>query len=116
MAEFGEWTLKGATLSEVTAQKEYGISRAFIIKGIQDGKLEYREGAMHGNPYLRILRSQLEALIKLESGEAFLSRNKNEDALRKVTKEIKEVSKKLEVLQNNKLALEAAVPAPIVSI
>jgi hypothetical protein len=63
MAEYGEWNRKGAVLSDVTAQKEYGVTRDFIVKGIQAGKLEYREGAVWGNPYLRILRSQLEPYI-----------------------------------------------------
>jgi hypothetical protein len=49
MAEHGEWNKKGATLSDVTAKSEYGISREFIIKGIEAGCLEYREGAMWGN-------------------------------------------------------------------
>ena len=60
MAEYGEWNRKGAALSDVTALKEYGVSREFIVKGIRAGKLEYREGVMWGNPYLRLLRSQLE--------------------------------------------------------
>ena len=55
MAEFGEWSRKGAALSEVTAEKEYGVTRNFIVKGIQAGKLEYRDGAVWGNPYLRVL-------------------------------------------------------------
>jgi hypothetical protein len=38
MAEYGEWNGKGATLSDVTAGKEYGVSRDFIIKGINAGK------------------------------------------------------------------------------
>ena len=46
MAEYGEWNRKGATLSDVTAQKEYGISRDFVLKGINSGRLEYREGAV----------------------------------------------------------------------
>src|SRR5438309_1103748 len=29
MAEYGEWNRKGATLSDVSAQKEYGVSRDF---------------------------------------------------------------------------------------
>lgn len=37
MAEFGEWNRKGAALSEVTAEKEYGVTRDFIVKGIQAG-------------------------------------------------------------------------------
>ena len=60
MAEYGEWNRKGATLSDVTAEAEYGVSRDFIVKGIEAAKLEYRPGAIWGNPYLRILRSQLE--------------------------------------------------------
>ena len=44
MAEYGEWNRKGATLSDVTAKKEYGVDRDFITKGIHAGKLEYREG------------------------------------------------------------------------
>ena len=59
MAEYGEWNRKGAVLSDVTAQKEYGVTRDFIVKGIQAGKLEYREGAVWGNPYLRVLRVSL---------------------------------------------------------
>ncbi len=53
MAEYGEWNRKGAVLSDVTAHEEYGVTRDFIVEGIQAGKLEYREGAVWGNPYLR---------------------------------------------------------------
>ena len=35
MAEYGEWNRKGAVLSDVTAQKEYGVARDFILKGVQ---------------------------------------------------------------------------------
>lgn len=63
MAEYGEWNSKGSTLSDVTAHKEYGVSQEFIVDGINSGKLEYREGAIWGNPYLRILRSQLENIL-----------------------------------------------------
>jgi hypothetical protein len=58
MAEFGEWNRKGAALSEVTAEKEYGVTRDFIVKGIQAGKLEYRDGAVWGNPYWPHLRRE----------------------------------------------------------
>ena len=37
MAEYGEWNRQGATLSDVTAQKEYGVSQDFIVKGIRAG-------------------------------------------------------------------------------
>ena len=37
MAEYGEWNRKGATLSDATAKKEYGVDRDFIIQGIKAG-------------------------------------------------------------------------------
>jgi len=86
MAEYGEWNRKGATLSDVTAQKEYGVTQEFIVKGIKTGELEYREGAIWGNPYLRILRSQLEKYIKKNLGRDHLTKNKKQDELRKIKK------------------------------
>ena len=35
MAEYGEWNRKGAVLSDVTAQKEYGITRDLFVDGIR---------------------------------------------------------------------------------
>jgi len=63
MAEYGEWNRKGASLSDVTAKKEYGVDREFIIKGINAGKLEFCEGSIYGNPYIKVLRRQLEECI-----------------------------------------------------
>ena len=88
MAEYGEWNRKGATLSDVTAKKEYGVGRDFIVKGIRVGKLEYREGTIWGNPYLRLLRSQLEQYIAEEPGKDRLSSVKKQTGLRKIRKEI----------------------------
>src|SRR6195256_3192164 len=76
MAEYGEWNRKGAVLSDVTAHKEYGVTRDFIVKGIQAGKLEYREGVVWGNPYLRVLRSQLELYIAAQLGSEHSSGKK----------------------------------------
>ncbi len=88
MAEYGEWNRKGGTLSDVTAKKEYGVEREFIVKGIQAGKLEYREGSIWGNPYLRVLRSQLEKYIIEELGVDYLQKWKNQTELKEIKKEI----------------------------
>jgi hypothetical protein len=109
MAEYGEWNRKGATLSDITAETEYGVSRDFIPKGIQAGKLEYRDGAIWGNPYLRILRSQLEKYISEELGEDYLMKVKNQTELRKVKKEISDLKKKLNALQDRKSVLEKSL-------
>jgi hypothetical protein len=106
MAEYGEWNRKGATLSEVTAKDEYGVSRDFIITGIEADKLEYREGSIWGNPYLRVLRSQLERYIAEQLGTAYLMKVKNQTELRKIKKETAELKKRLDTLQHRKTALE----------
>lgn len=106
MAEHGEWTRKGATLSDVTVAKEYGVSQDFIVKGIRAGKLEYRDGAMWGNPYLRILRGELERYITEELGADYLLKLKSQTELRKIKKEMGDLKKRLDVLQVRKAELE----------
>ena len=73
MAEYGGWNRKGATLSDVSALKEYGVDAEFITRGIRTGDLEYREGSIHGNPYIRLLRDQLETYITKERGSDYLA-------------------------------------------
>jgi coenzyme F420-reducing hydrogenase delta subunit len=106
MAEYGEWNRKGATLSDVTAQKEYGVNRDFIVKGIRAGKLEYRNGAIWGNPYLRVLRSQLEQYIVEELGADSLLSSKNWTELRKIKKEMTDLKKKLDELEARRTEIE----------
>ena len=50
-----EWQRKGATLSDKTARKEYGLTQDEIVQAIQAGKLQYRCNAIHGNPFLRLI-------------------------------------------------------------
>ncbi len=82
------------------------MSRDFIVKGIRAGKLEYREGVIWGNPYLRILRSQLERYIVEELGADHLSDSKYKTELRKIKKETVELKKRLEELQARRLEIE----------
>jgi hypothetical protein len=109
MAEYGEWNRKRATLSDVTAQKAFGVSRDFIVKGIRAGKLEYREGSIWGNPYIRVLRSQLERYVAEQYGADRLSRGKNQTELRGINKELTALKKRLSELQARKTELETAM-------
>ncbi|MFZ0133791.1 MAG: hypothetical protein WAK95_14720 [Desulfobacterales bacterium] len=108
-SDMGEWNRKGATLSDVTAKAEYGVSREFIIKGIENGDLEYREGAVWGNPYLRVLRRQLEKYITAKLGKDYLVRVKNKAELKRVKKEMSQLKKKLDSLQGRKSVLEESL-------
>lgn len=106
MAENGEWTRKGATLSDVTARKEYGVDSDFIVEGINAGKLEYREGAIHGNPYIRVVRSQLEAYIPEELGEAYLGRWQEKTELAEIKREMAQLRKRLDELGARRAEIE----------
>lgn len=109
MAEYGEWNRKGATLSDATAHKEYGVSQEFIVKGIRAGRLEYREGSIWGNPYLRVLRSQLEQYIVEQLGSKHLASRTTHTELRKVNKDITELKKRLAALEARKAEIEGAI-------
>jgi coenzyme F420-reducing hydrogenase delta subunit len=109
MAEYGEWTRKGATLSDVTAAKEYGVDQDFIVRGIRAGKLDYRNGAIWGNPYLRILRGELERYITEELGADYLLKVTSQTELRKIRKEIADLKKRLDELQARRAALEMII-------
>jgi hypothetical protein len=106
MAEYGEWNRKGATLSDVTAQKEYGVTRDFIVEGIRAGKIDHRDGANWGNPYLRVLRSDLELYIAQQLGAEHLLGKKAQTELRAIKKEIADLRTKLTALEARKTELE----------
>src|SRR6266566_8320034 len=67
-----EWGRKGATLSDKTARQEYGLTQDEIFAAIDAGKLQYRPAAMHGNPWLRLLRREVEDLARTLHGERYL--------------------------------------------
>ncbi len=106
MAEYGEWNRKGATLSDVTARKEYGVDSDFIVKGINAGKLEYREGAIHGNPYIRVLRGQLEAYVVEEFGDDYLRSWQAKTELRGIAREAAQLRKRLDELEARRAQIE----------
>ena len=57
------WSKKGATLSDKSARKEYGLTQEDIIEAIKAGKLQYRHNNVFGNPYLKLIRSEVEAVV-----------------------------------------------------
>lgn len=55
---------KGATLSDKTAREEYGLTQGEIEAAIDAGQLQCRVNVVHGDPWLRLLRRELEALME----------------------------------------------------
>ncbi len=106
LTDQSEWTKKGGTISNVTAEKEYGVDYEFIVQGIRAGKLQYREGEVWGNPFLRLLRSQVEQYITEERGADYLSERKKATELRAIKKEMTQLKNQLKVLELRKAELE----------
>jgi hypothetical protein len=52
------WFKKGATLSDKSARKDFGLTQEEIIDAIKDGKLQYRINNAFGNPYFKLVRSE----------------------------------------------------------
>jgi hypothetical protein len=73
-----EWQSKGATLSDKTARKEFGLTQDEIVQAIRGGKLQYRLNSVYGNPFLRLLRREVETLVKKRHGANHL-KSKEED-------------------------------------
>jgi len=44
-----DWRRKGATLSDKTARKEFGLTQDEIEAAIDAGQLQYRVGVVHGS-------------------------------------------------------------------
>ena len=61
---------------------------------------------MWGNPYLKLLRRQLEQYIAEELGEDRLSSGKNQTELRKIKREMASLKKRLNELQARRTELE----------
>jgi hypothetical protein len=99
------WTRKGATLSDKSARQEFGLTQQEIIAAIRAGKLQYRESNMHGNPWFRLLRHEVEALVKQRSGPDHLHRKKLEKELADINKETRKLKTRLAAIERRRAEL-----------
>lgn len=93
------WTRKGATLSDKTARKEFGLTQNEIVEAIREGKLQFRENHIHGNPYLRLLRHEVEALVSNKSGQDHLHKKKLQKELADINKEARKLKTRLKAIE-----------------
>jgi hypothetical protein len=107
--EFGaeEWGRKGATLSDKTACSQYGLTQEEIYAAIDAGKLQYRPAAMHGNPWLRLLRREVEDLVATRSGDRYLRERKARTELAQINRDLKQLRAQLAALEERRAALLA---------
>ena len=102
-----EWRLKGATLSDKTAQKEYGLTYDEIIAAIDAGHLQYRVSSIHGNPWLRLLRSEIEALMITTYNDRHHQQKRSKAELARVNKELQQLRTQVAALEERQSELHA---------
>jgi hypothetical protein len=101
-----EWQRKGATLSDKTARKEFGLTQDEVVQAIRAGKLHYREASMHGNPWLRLLRREVEALVKKKHGDDYLKDQRAKTELAGINRKLKQMKTQIAALEERKEKLK----------
>jgi len=99
------WSGKGATLSDKSARQEFGLTQEEIYAAMRAGKLQYREASMHGNPWFRLLRHEVEALVKEKGGLGHLCRKKLEKELADLDKEARKIKARLKAIERRRAEL-----------
>ena len=102
-----EWQCKGATLSDKTAREEFGMTQDEIVRAIRAGQLQYREGSMYGNPWLRLLRREAEALVGKNHGVKYLMDRQAKTELARINRELKRPKTQMAGLEERRSKLLA---------
>jgi hypothetical protein len=99
------WSQKGATMSDKSARQEFGLTQQEIIAAIRAGKLQFRESNMHGNPWFRLLRHEVESLVRDKSGPDSLHKKKLQKELADINKEARKLSTRLKAIERRRAEL-----------
>ncbi len=99
------WGKKGGTLSDKSARREFGLTQEEILEAIKGGKLQYRKNYVHGNPYLRLIRCEVEAFVDEKYGNNYLKKKKLKKELAQVNKELKRLKSEMASLEQRKVEL-----------
>jgi len=102
-----EWQRKGATLSDKTARKEFELTQDEIVNAIRAGKLQYSINSIYGNPFLRLLRREVEALARKKHGRQGLKAQQAKTELSRINRELKRLKKQIADLEARKSKLMA---------
>jgi hypothetical protein len=103
------WVKKGATLSDKSARKEFGLTQEEIIEGIRGGKLHYQENNVYGNPFLRLIRSEVEAFVEEKHGGNYLKTKKIKKDMAQTNKELKMLKIQVATLELKRSSLQSSL-------
>jgi uncharacterized protein (DUF433 family) len=96
----------GATISEKTASKEFGLTHEQVVQAIKDGKLQHVVSSAYGRPCIKLVRQEVEALVRSMHGDVNIDTTKLKAELAKVTTELLGLKRKVMALEKRKAELE----------
>jgi len=96
------WSGKEATLSDKSARQEFGLTQQEIVAAIRTGKLQFREGNMHGITWFRLLRHEVEALVSETGGQDHLRKKKLQKELADINKETRKLKTRLAAIERRR--------------
>jgi len=99
------WTKKGGTLTDRTAKKEFGLTHDEIVVAINEGKLQYRNTSMYGNPCIKLIRTEVEAFVTEKYGADHLRVKNAKTELNKINSELRKLKRQITVLEQRKAVL-----------
>ena len=99
------WSRAGATMSDKSARQEFGLTQQEIIAAIRAGKLQFRQSNMHGNPWYRLLRHEVESLVQDRSGLDHLHKKKFQKELADLNKEARKITTRLKAIERRRAEL-----------
>ncbi len=107
------WTVKGATLSDKSARKEFKLTQDDILEGINEGKLHYRVNYIYDNPWYRLLRTEVEKFVEEKYGINHLQENKLKMEVKQIDKELKVLKTKTQSLEIRKIEIQSILDLKI---
>jgi len=99
------WRQKGATLSDKSARQEFGLTQQEIYEAMRAGKLQFQQNSMHGNPWFRLLRHEVEALVTEKGGQDHLHKKKLQKELADLDKEARKIKSRLKAIERRRAEL-----------
>ena len=99
------WADKGATLSDKSARQEFGLTQEEIFAAMRAGNLQFRECSMHCNPWYRLLRLEVDALVRDKSGQDALHKKKLQRELADLKTEAKKLTARLKAIERRRAEL-----------
>jgi hypothetical protein len=83
------------------------LTREEIVRAIRAGNLHCRQQSMQGNPWLRLLRREVEALVKKKHGDVYLKDHQAGTELARINRELKRLKAQIAVLEERRSKLIA---------